>query len=216
MGHVGQLRLQPVVQVQVGRTASAPVQGGGACDVFGLHVLDDGFDRGKAGTRGQKHDGLGRFFAQVKAAKGAFNALDLFFFHHTKHVVGELATGHVTDVQFHRASRCIGHRVAAACAVAQQELHILTRVVLEIVVGGQLQLHHHHIVGFFLQADHTHREFTNGESPRLGHLARLQHHIAVGLCAAGQHHAGRFFLSAKSFALVRTMRDRARYFFAFA
>ena len=67
-------------------------------------------------------------------------------------MVGEFATRHVANVQLHAGAacdqgvRCIGHGVAAARAIAQQKVNVLSCAELEAVVGGQLQLDHHHIV----------------------------------------------------------------------
>jgi len=63
-------------------------------------------------------------------------------------MIGELAAGHVADVQFDAGAvvRRIGHRVAAAHAVAQDEFDVLPGVVAQGVVGGQLQLDYHDVV----------------------------------------------------------------------
>ena len=68
-------------------------------------------------------------------------------------MVGELPARHVPDVQLHARAivRSIGHAVAAAGSVAQDELHILAGVVAQRVVGGQLQLEHDHVVRLAFQ-----------------------------------------------------------------
>jgi len=114
-------------------------------------VFDDGLDRGETGARGEQNNGFVRVFAQEETAVRAFDAQDFLFLHATKDVVGELAAGHVTDMQFHRrgfglAVRCGRHGVAASAAVAQQEFDVLAGVVLEGVTRGQLQGQHHHVV----------------------------------------------------------------------
>ena len=94
--------LHPVVQVQIGGPAAAPVQGGGERDAFELHVLDHRLDRRETGARRQQDHRLVGILAQVEAAVGAFDAQDFLFLHRGEHMVGELAAGHVADVQFDR------------------------------------------------------------------------------------------------------------------
>ena len=91
--HFSQFRADPVVQVQVLWAPATPVQGGRACDVLLLHVLDDGLDRGKAGARGQQHHRLVAVLAQVKAAKRTLQAQDFFFLHGAKDAIGEHPAG---------------------------------------------------------------------------------------------------------------------------
>jgi len=67
-----------------------------------LHVLDQGLDRREARARRQHHDGLVAVLAQKETAQRSFDPQDVLFFHGPKHMVGELATGHVSDVQFNR------------------------------------------------------------------------------------------------------------------
>ena len=67
-----------------------------------LHVFQDGFDGRKTRARGQEHQRFVRVFTQEEAALRALDALDFFFFHRTKDMVGELAAGHVADVQLNR------------------------------------------------------------------------------------------------------------------
>jgi hypothetical protein len=88
--------------------------------------------------------GLAESVAQEEAAVRALHAQDVLFLHGTEHMVGELAAGHVADVQLDRGRACpvvrrVGHAVAAARAVAQDELDVLAGVVLEVLVGRQLQ-----------------------------------------------------------------------------
>ena len=221
MGHAGQLGFDPGALVQVSRAAPAPVQRGGAGDALELHVLDDGLDGGETRARGQENHGFGAVFAQVEAAVRPFNAQDVLFFQGAKYVVGELAAGHVAQVQFHRRLaglrvRGIGHGIAAAVAVAQQKFHILTRVVLKGVAGRQLQPQHDHVVRHAFERTHAHRHFFDGECTRFGDLARFQYHVAVRHAAAGEHIAGGFFIGAQRFGLVSAVGHTARQQFALA
>ena len=139
------------MHVQVSRAAATPVHRHGPGDALELHVLDQRLDGGKPSARGQKNHRLGTVFTQKEAAIGAFDAQNVFLFHGTEHMVGELATGHVAQVQFQvgwcaLVVRRIGHRVAAAVAIAQQKLHILPGVVLERFGSRQLQPQRNHIV----------------------------------------------------------------------
>ena len=67
-------------------------------------------------------------------------------------MVGEFATRHVANVQLHAGAarhqgvRRIRHGVTAARAIAQQKVNVLAGTKLKRIVGGQLQLDHHHIV----------------------------------------------------------------------
>ena len=75
-------------------------------------------------------------------------------------MVGELAAGQVADVQldhvgghhqaiavvFHECLRRGRHRIAAPRAITQDELDVLAGVVIEGLVGRQLQAHQHHVV----------------------------------------------------------------------
>ena len=145
------------MHVQVARAAAAPVQHSRARAAFELQVLDHGLDGCKPGARGQKHDGFGAFFTQIKAAKRAFDAQDFFFLHGAEHVVGELAAGGVANMQlnargFGLGVRRIAHGIGAAVTVTQQNLDILARVVLEHVAGRKLQAHQHHVIRRLSQA----------------------------------------------------------------
>ena len=170
VGHLGQAGLHPILHVKVCRTAAAPVKRGGPGDAAVLHVLDQRLDGRKARARGQQHHGLVAVFTQVKTAIRAFGAQDVLFFHGGEHRVGELAAGHVADVQFHRGwchlqgVRRVRHAVAAARTIAQQKFDVLTSVKLHHIVGGQLQFQHNHIVRFLLQSDHAHRHLLDGQA----------------------------------------------------
>ncbi len=219
--HPGELCLDPGALVQIGRAAATPVQRRGARDALELHVLDDGLDGGETGARCQQDQWQLAVFTQEEAAVGAFDAQDVFFLHRAEHVVGELAPRHVAQVQFEAGLRGlgvgrVGHGVAAALAVAQQELHILASVVLEGVAGGQLQAHHDHIGRNPLQRVHAHRHFLDGEGAGLGDLARFEHHVVLCHAAAGQHVAGGFFFGAQGFGLVRPVDHVAAEQLAFA
>ena len=80
--------------------------------------------------------GLSAVLAQEEAAERAFDAQDVLLLHRAEHMVGELAAGHVAQVQLDRrraaqVCRRVGHRVAAPRAVAQDELDVLAGAVLE-------------------------------------------------------------------------------------
>jgi hypothetical protein len=112
-------------------------------------------------------------------------------------MVGEFAARHVPDVQLQpgrQRVRRVGHGVAAPGTIAQDEFDILAGVVTEAVVGWQLQPQQHHVGGFFVHQVDPGRHFLIGKCTFAGDLARLQHHVAVRYAAAGQHHAGGFFL----------------------
>ena len=166
--HGGSVLGNPCRVIQVCRAATTPVQRGGTVDALVAHVLDQSLDGGKAGARGKQDDGLVRIFTQEEAAERAFHAQNFFFLHAAEDVVGELAAFHVTNVQLKAGCGFLhmrggGHRVGAAGAVAQNEFHILTGVVLELFAGGQLQANLHHVVRFFLQRGHAHGHFLDGE-----------------------------------------------------
>ncbi len=71
-------------------------------------------------------------------------------------------------------------------------------------------------MGFLLEADHTNRHFLDGETAFFGHLAGLEHQIALRGRAAGQDQALRFFFCTQGLALVFTMHHGARNFLALA
>jgi nucleoside-diphosphate-sugar epimerase len=222
VGHGFHLRFHPVAHVQIGGTAAAPIQSSGSRDVLVLHVLEQGFDRCKARTRGQQNHGRLRVFTQVETAVGAFDSQNVFFLHGAEHHIGKLAPWHVANVQFHfgrsRVQRvgCVGHAVASARTVTQQKFHILTRMEFHEVGGGQLHEDRHHVIRLFLKADHAHRHFLNGEAAFFSHLARLEHQITLRSRATGQDQALRFLLGTQGFGLVLTVHHRARNLFAFA
>jgi hypothetical protein len=101
------------------------------------------------------------------------------------------------------------HRVAAARAVLQEELDVLAGVVLEAVVGRQLQLDDHDVVRGAGQAADAHRQLLDRQRVGGGHLARLEHQVAASGGAAGQHEAGGFLLGAERLGLVPAMDDAA-------
>mmetsp|Transcript_41205 Transcript_41205/g.96295 ORF Transcript_41205/g.96295 Transcript_41205/m.96295 type:complete len:555 (-) Transcript_41205:257-1921(-) len=202
----------PGVQVEVGLLAGAPVQHHrpGRADVAGS--LDDGLDRRKAGAAGQQNDGLGRVLAQEEAAEGAFHAQDVLLLERVEDMVGEPAAGHVADVQLDLAGlavRRIGHRIAAAGAVAQDELDILASAELEILVGRQLQAQHGHVGGRLVDRDDAGGQLEHRELASAGHRARLDDAVGLGAGAAGQHEAGGFLLGAQGLGLVVAVHDAA-------
>ncbi|MCY1365231.1 hypothetical protein D9M69_520700 [compost metagenome] len=184
-------------------------------------MLDDGLDGGEAGARGQQDQRQLAVFAQEEAAVRALDAQDVLFLHGAEHVVGELAPGHVAQVEFEPGLRGlgvgrVGHGIAAALAVAQQEFHVLAGVVLEGVAGGQLQAHHYHVGRNPFQRVHAHRHLLDGEGAGFGDLARFEHHVVLCHAAAGQHVASGFFFGAQGFGLVRPVDHVATEQLAFA
>jgi hypothetical protein len=131
-------------------------------------------------------------------------------------MVGELAAGQVPQVQLDARAglaqrvRRVGHRIAAPGAVAQDEFHVLARMELQRLAGRQLQAHHHHVVRQPREALHAHRHLADRHGAGLGDLARLEHHVARGMGAAGEHEAGELLLGAQGLALVRAQGDLAR------
>ena len=80
-----------------------------------------------------------------------FHPQNFFFLHGAEYVVGEFATGHMANVQFHTvALRRVGHGVAAARAIAEQEFNVLTGAIQKRVVRWQLKLQHHDVVRHLL------------------------------------------------------------------
>lgn len=79
-------------------------------------------------------------------------------------MVGELAAGHMADMEFKTSTRLwnTGHRVAAPGAVAQKDLDVLAGPVGEVVVRWKLELHQHNIVGQARQGADPGREFLDG------------------------------------------------------
>ena len=112
IGHAGSCLQSPVMQIEIGLAAAAPVQPGRPGQRQMLHPLDDGLDRGKAGAAGQQHDRLVAVLAQEEAAHRAFHAQNVFFLQRAKDMVGELAAWHMAQMQLDRAGctmRCVGH-----------------------------------------------------------------------------------------------------------
>ena len=127
----------------------------------------------------------------------------------------------MAQVQFQSRCRLLqmgrtGHGVSAAQAACQHKFHILPRVVFETLRSGQLQAQAHHVVRQALQRSHAHGQFFHGEAALVRHLAHLQHHIALGVGAAGQHIACSFFGGAQGLVLVCVVAHAARDFFALA
>ena len=134
-------------------------------------------------------------------------------------MVGELATGHVAQVQFQvgwcaLVVRRIGHRVAAAVAIAQQKLHILPGVVLERFGGRRCSR------SVITSSDTLCKLLT-----RTGIFSRGRPLPSPGATpaphrwwggAAGQHPASRFFLRAQGLGLVGPCVHIAREFEALA
>ena len=173
-GHGGQLRPHPTIKVQVDRPAPTPVEGGGACYAFELHVLQHRLDRGQTSARSQQDDGLVAVLTQVETAKRPLDAQNLLLFHDVEDMVGEFAARHVPDVQLQPSRQgvwCVGHRIAAPRPVTQQKLDILPCVVAKAVVGGELQFEQHHIRRLFLQLVDPGRHFLDREGPFTGDLA---------------------------------------------
>ena len=97
--------------------------------------------------------------------------------------------------------RRVGHGITAPRAVAQDELDVLARAKGKRVIGGQLQLHHHHVGRFFNQAADPRGHFLDGQRACGRDLARFEHDIALRCGAAGQHKIGSLVFDAQGFAL---------------
>jgi hypothetical protein len=138
-----------------------------------LQVLDQRFDGGEPGARGQQDDGFMRIFVQEETALRAFEAQDVALLHGGKHLLGKQAAWHVADVQLERLvqRRCIGDTVRAALAVAQQKFDVLAGAVSQRLVGWQLQRHDGHI------------------ARHLGERGHARWHLAHRVVAAAAHFA---------------------------
>jgi hypothetical protein len=125
-----------------------------------------------------------------------------------------LAARHVAQVQFDgrrgaQLVRRVGHAVAAPRAIAQDELDILAGVVLQNLVGGQLQAQHDHVGCRSLQGQHTRRHLQHREFTRPRHAAGLQRAVALRRGATGQHQALRFFVGRQRLVLVGALLHAA-------
>ena len=163
---------------------------------------------------GQQHQGLVGRLAQEEAAERPFHAQDVLLLHRAEDVVGELAAGHVADVQldgWRRAQqvRRVGHAVAAPGTVAQDELHVLAGAVLQVLVGRQLELQHRHVSCRLLKGQHPRRQLEYGELPRPWHAARLHHAIRLRRGAAGEDETRGLLVGRQRLLLVRAVDDAA-------
>ena len=212
MGHRTQLGLHPIVQVQVTGSTPTPVQGGRSLDAFVLHVLDQGLDGRKARARGQQDHGFVAVFAQEKTPQGALDPQDVFLFQGAKHMIGEHPARHVPDVQLDLARqrvRRVGHRVAAARAVAQDELDVLAGAELKVLVGSELHRQHGHVGRGLEHGDDTGRQLEHRELAGAGHGAGLDGAIGLRPRAAGQDEAGGLVLGRQRLGLVLAVHDLA-------
>ena len=84
-------------------------------------MLDDSLDRGKTGSAGDQDDWLIGFLAQEEGAERPLEAQDLAALELTEQLIGEMAAGHMADVQFQQrvVVRRRGERETAASAVLQ-------------------------------------------------------------------------------------------------
>ena len=197
-GHIAHMRMRaaivehPLVHIQVGRMAGAPVEHGGARTVLVGHLFQNRLDRSKSGPGRQKQQRTGTVIAQEEAAIGAFDAQDFLFLHAAEDMVGELASRHVTDVQINARQGRIdlmgrrGHRVAAPLPIGEQEVDVLARMVLHGHIGRQLQCDPHHVGRELFEVHHPYRHLAHGERSFRGHLARFQHQIAPGQRTTGE------------------------------
>ncbi|MBX3607875.1 MAG: NAD-dependent epimerase/dehydratase family protein [Piscinibacter sp.] len=218
--HVAQVRqprgglLGPVVQVQVGPAAAAPVQHSRPRDGLELQVLDDRLDRREARAAGQQHDGLVAVLAQEEAAERPLQAQDLLLLHRREDVVGELAARHVADVQLDEGLvglgvRRVGHRVAAPCTVAQDELDVLPGVVAQRVIGRQLHRQHGDVGRGALDRHHAAGHLAHRELARARYGARLDHEVGLRRGAAGEDQPGFLLGRRKRLGLVRAVDHAA-------
>ena len=201
---------RPVVQVQVGAAARAPVQHRLALARLPDQVFDHRLDRREAGARGEQDHRLVAVFAQEETSERAFHAQDVFFLQRGEHVVGELAAGQMPQVQFDAGFvdlgvGCVGHRITAARAVAQDELDVLAGVVLEPVVGRQLHLQDRDVRRRPVDAGDPTRHLAHRELAGAGDGARFEHDVGLRRGLAGQHPAGGFFVGAECARLVHTV-----------
>ncbi len=200
------------MQVQVARSATAPVKVRGPTIALLLKVFENRLDGRHAGARGQKHHGLDAVGLQAKRAQWAFDAQDFLFLHRSKHVVGEQPTWHVAQVQFNlrrvaHGVRRIGDGVAASSAVPQQKINGLACSVFHGHVGRQLQAQHHHVGRHFGHGGHARWHFEHRVFAGSHHLAYVQDAVGLRRRAAGKNQARCFFFGRKRFDLMRAMND---------
>jgi len=126
-------------------------------------------------------------------------------------MVAEQATRHVADVQFQQrvVVRRVGERIAAAPAVFQLKIDVLSGEKLQALVGRQLDLHPHHVVGELVELFHPawqgfHHDVLGGAD-----LPRLDGHVGQWLGAAEQCAALDFFLVLQRRGLVHAIVERA-------
>src|SRR5450830_1056933 len=113
----------------------------------------------------------------------------------------------MADVQGDRAAvlRCIGHAVAAALAVAQHELDILSGAVVQAFGRWQLQGQDHHIGRDFFDAGHARWHFLDRIIAAARHHARLNDEVGIAGSTAEQRVASGHFVRRECTLLVRLM-----------
>ncbi|CAM2158584.1 hypothetical protein PT2222_40385 [Paraburkholderia tropica] len=203
--------LGEVQQIQVLLLARAPVERHRAVQVLVNRVLDDRLERREAGARREQHDGLVRILAQEEGAERRFEAQDVALFHLREDVVGELAAGHVADVQFERTFLVRGarHRVAAARAVLEDEFEVLAGQILEALVGGQLQPEHDDVVGLALDRGDAGGQLAHLHVADARHFADVDFEVGLRRRAAEQRHAARALVVRQCRRRVRALLDFA-------
>ena len=173
-------------------------------------VLDDRLDRREAGARGDEDDRLVRVLAQEEGAERPLEAQDVALLHLAEHVVGELPAGDVAHVQLDQlvVVRRIGHREAAPRAVLEQELDVLAGEELQALVGRQLQVQHHHVVGEPLQLLHAAGQRLHLDVLRVAPMVRASiTRSPSGLRLAEERLALRLLLVGQRLLLVHAVVD---------
>ena len=222
--HITEVRQVPgpffaqCIHVQVLRAAAAPVQGDRTLRFGMFELFDDGLDRRKTGARCQQYNRFLRIFAQEEGAQRTFKAQDVAFLEGGEDLIGKQAARHVADVQRQMLIlvRRVGHAVAAALAVAQHEFDILAGLVLQAVIGRQLQRQDDDVIGHFIQFGYPYRHFLDREFADAGHFACFDGDVRMRFGAAEQGKSRFFILGGQCAFLMRAMGDAAAQQFAAA
>jgi hypothetical protein len=143
-------------------------------------------------------------------------------FHAAEHLVGELAAGHVADVQFdHRALvgaatgraasgvRRGGHAVGPARAVRRMNSTYWPAWNCITSLAGNCSVIPMTSCDSRSSRPRAPASCGPGKRRHQSHLARLKHHIAVRHAAAGQHVAGGFLVSRQGLGLMRSVHHGA-------
>ena len=149
---------------------------------------------------------------------GAFEAQDGFFLHAVEYGIGEQAAGDVADVQLQEfvVVRRIGERKAAPLAVLEQDVDVLPGKELQALVGRQLQMQYHHVMGDFFHFLHAAGHGFDRDITRGPHFPALDHHVGERFGGAEQGHSGVFFTFGKRVFLVIAVIHPAFHDFALA